>query len=387
MSSLHKVAIIGAGMTPVGEHWEKSLRTLGAEAAAAALADAGTDHVDALYVANAYAASISSQSHIAPLIAAETGLSGCETIGVESAEASGGAALRMGFLAVTSGLVETVMVLGVEKATDTVGAARLNARSISLDADYEAIHGLTPDALAALLMRRYMHVYNIPLSAFEGFSVNAHANGALNSRAMYRNKLKPGAFAKAPMVADPVTLFDSAPDGDGAAAIILTRADRAADRVPQPIHIVGSGAGSDAVALHDRADLLTLPGVHRATQAALHMADMTLTDLDLFEAHDAYTILTTLTLEAIGAAERGVGWQHAMPERIGLTGDLPISTFGGLKARGNPAGASGVYQAVEAVLQLRGIADANQVADAQTAMIQSVGSLGASVFTHILHRP
>jgi acetyl-CoA C-acetyltransferase len=379
---MRDVAIIGVGQTPVGEHWDASLRMLAADAARAAVDDAGVSEIDALYVSNAYGAVVSSQSQLAPLIADYSGLNGVETFAIEAAEASGGAALRTGYLAVASGAVETVMVLGVEKSTDMIGTARTLARSVSLDADYESIHGATLPALAALLMRRYMADYGLELSAFENFSINAHANGGKNANAMYKNKIKPGAFSKAPMISDPVSLFDSAPDADGAAAVILTSAERAADMVPQPVRIAGSSGASDTLALHDRDDLFALKAVALSTQKALAQAGISRDALDLLELHDAFTILTVLTLEAAGFAERGEGWKLAA--QIGLDGGLPISTFGGLKSRGNPVGATGVYQAVEAVLQLRSQAGANQVANAKTAMIQSVGGLGSTVITHIL---
>jgi acetyl-CoA C-acetyltransferase len=379
---MRDVAIIGIGQTPVGEHWDASLRMLAADAARAAIDDAGITEIDALYVGNAYGASVSSQSQIAPLIADYSGLNGVEAFTVEAAEAAGGAALRTGYLAVASGAVETVMVLGVEKSTDMIGTARTGARSVSLDADYEAIHGATLPALAALLMRRYMAEFGIELSVFENFSINAHANGGKNTNAMYRNKIKPGAFAKAPMIADPVSLFDSAPDADGAAAVILTSVERAADLVPHPIRITGSSAASDTLALHDRDDLFALKAVNLSTRKALAQAGIERDAVNLFELSDAFTILSVLTLEAAGFAERGEGWKLA--NQIGLDGTLPISTFGGLKSRGNPVGATGVYQAVEAVLQLRGAAGANQVANAQVALVQSVGGLASSVITHVL---
>ena len=378
---MREVAIIGLGQTPVGEHWDTSLRTLASDAARAALDDAGLQSVDALYVGNAYGATFSSQSQIGALAADYSGLHGVEAFAVDAGEASGGAALRAGYLAVASGAVESVMVLGVEKASDTVGTAHNLARNVSLDADYESIHGAT---LAALVMRRYMHEYGVELAAFEPFSINAHANGKLNPGAMYRNTLKPGAFGKAPIVADPVNLFDSAPDGDGGAAVILTAAERAADQVPIPVRITGSAGATDTLAVHDRADLLDLPAVRQSTAKALMQAGLTREAIDLFEAHDAFTILTVLALEAAGYAARGEGWKVAQDGGIALTGALPLSTFGGLKARGNPIGATGVYQAVEAALQLRGQANANQVPDARIALIQSIGGLGSSVFTHVL---
>lgn len=381
---MRDVSIIGIGQTPVGEHWDTDLRSLGIEAVRAAMEDGGVKQVDALYVGSAYGATVSSQSQIGPLIADYAGLRGVEAFTIEAGDASGGAALRTGYLAVASGEVEMAVVLGVEKSTDTVGAERVFARSVSLDTDYELVHGATLPALAALLMRRYMFEYGVELSAFENFSINAHANGAKNPNAMYRNLLKPGGFARAPMIADPVTLFDGAPDADGAAAVILTSAERAADLVPQPIHIAASAAATDTLTLHDRADLLDFEAVRLSFDKAIAQAGITRDDLDLFELHDAFTIISTLTLEAAGFAARGEGWRIAADQKIGLSADLPLSTFGGLKSRGNPVGATGIYQAVEATLQLRSAAGSNQVPEARVAMIQNMGGLGSTVITHIL---
>lgn len=383
---MRDVAIIGVGMTPVSEHWGSSLRELGAEAVRAALADSNLSEADALYVGNAYGATFSSQSHIGALVADHIGLHGIEAFSIEASDASGGAALRAGYLAVASGLVETAIVLGVEKSTDSVASAHVSARSVSLDADFEAIHGATLPALAGLLMRRYMHEYGVNVSDFEGFSINAHRNGKTNAFAMYRNTIKEGAFSKAPMVSDPVNLFDSAPDGDGAAAIVLTSATRANSLHAKPVKIIGSSAATDTMALHDRDDLLYLRAIDVSMHKAYQQAGITSKDVDLFELHDGFTILSVLALEAAGFCARGEGWRMAASagEAISLKGTLPISTFGGLKARGNPSGATGVYQAVEAVLQLRGLAGANQVADAKIAAIQSLGGMASTAVTHLL---
>lgn len=379
-----QVAIVGLGQTPVGEHWDTSLRALAGDAIHAALADAGLRSADMLIVGNAYAPTISSQSQLGALIAEYAGLTGIEAFTVEAGDASGGAALRAGYLAVASGEVETALVVGVEKSTDMIGTARTRARSVSLDADYEAVHGATLAASAALLMRRYMYEYGLELSAFEGFSINAHANGKNNANAMFRNQIKPGAFARAPMIADPVTLFDGAPDADGAAAVVLTRLERALDLVPQPVRIAASAAATDTLALHERADLLALQAAATSTGKAYAQANTSPANIDLFELHDAFTILCALSLEAAGFASRGEGWRLAAEGHIGPQGRIPISTFGGLKSRGNPVGAAGVYQAVEAALQLRGAAGANQIENARTAMIQSLGGLGSTAITHIL---
>jgi acetyl-CoA C-acetyltransferase len=381
---MRDVAIIGIGQSPVGEHWDSSLRMLAAEAIQLALEDAGIEQIDALYVGNAYGGTISSQTQLGALIADYAGLSNVEAFTTEAAEASGAAALRTAYLAVASGAVETAAVVGVEKSTDMLANARVQARNVSLDADYESAHGATLTGLAALLMRRYMFEYGLELSAFEGFSINAHANGGLNDYAMFKNSIKPGRFAKAPMISDPVSLFDNAPDADGAAAVIITSANRAVDMVPLPVRISGSAAATDTLTLHDRSDLLYLKAANISAHKAFARAGITAKDVNLFELDDAYTILSALTLEATGFAARGEGWKLAQNNSIGLKGSLPISTFGGLKARGNPVGATGVYQAVEAVLQLRGNAGANQVENAKTALIQNLGGLGSTAIAHIL---
>ena len=383
---MQDVAIIGVGQVPVGEHWDMGLRQLALGAIRAALQDARLDHADAIIVGNALGGNLSGQNHLGALVADSTGLSGVEAVRVEAADASGGMALRQGYLAVASGLAETVLVVGVEKATDRTGPERDTSLATTLDADYEATPGATPAALAGLLMRRYMHEHGVALEQFEPFSINAHANGALNANAMYRNKLRPGAFAKAPVVADPVNLFDSAPEGDGAAAVVLTSAARALDLAPRPVRIAGSAAATDTLALHNRTDLLFLRAANLAAGRAYEAAGIAPGDLHLAELHDSFTVLTALQLEAIGFARRGEGWKPAVEGAIGREGRLPISTFGGLKARGNPLGATGVYQAVEVALQLRGEAGDNQVSGARLGLTLNLGGLGGTAVAHVLER-
>lgn len=383
---MRNVSIIGTGMIPVGEHWASSLRSLATDALRLAMNDAGIQRADALFVGNAFGASMSSQSHLGCLIADHTGLQGIEAYTIEAADASGGAALRAAFLAVASGAIETALVVGVEKCSDAIGDSRYEGRSIALDADYEAIQGATLPALTAMLMRRYLHEYDLDTAVFEGFSINAHSNGSRNPNAMFRNRLKPGVFSNAPMIADPVGLFDAAPDADGAAAVVLASSERAADLVSKPVRILASAAATDTLMIQDRVDPLYLSAVGLSTNKALQQANITIQECDFFELHDAFTILTALSLEAVGLAEKGEGWKWAANsgQDIALSGKLPISTFGGLKSRGNPAGATGVYQAVEAATQLRGEAGDNQVRSARIGLIQNLGGVGSTAVTHIL---
>lgn len=380
---MRDVSIIGIGQTPVGEHWGRGLRDLAMEAIQAALQDAGNPAVDALYVGNMLGGGLSRQEHLSALVADFAGLRGVAALRTEAAGASGGLALRQGLLAVASGYHERVLVLGVEKMTDMLGSERDAVMLTSVDADYDGSQGVTPEANGGLLMRRYLHEYGLELSDMAGFSVNAHSNGALNKDAMYRNRLKPESYARAPMVANPVNLFDAAPYADGAAAVILAASESAPDLVPRPVRVTGSAVATDALSLASRNRLLELSGAGLSARRAFEQAGIGPDEVDLFELHDEFSVLAALALEACGFAEKGEGWKLAADGHIGLTGRVPVSTFGGLKARGNPGGATGVYQAVEIARQLRGEAGDNQVSDARIGVAQNLGTLGATAVTHV----
>jgi acetyl-CoA C-acetyltransferase len=378
------VSIIGIGKTDVREHWETSIRHLAWYAIEAAMDDADTTEIDALFVGNMLAGPLSSQKHVGALVADFAGLRGIEAVTVEAADASGGAAVRQAVLAVKSGLLQTALVVGVEKMTDQTGSPVVSAMASSLDADYEAVHGQTLAGAGALLMRRYMYEFGVEVADFAGFSVNAHANGADNPLAMFQNRLKADRFAMAPLIADPVSLFDAAPAGDGAAALIITSSERAADMVPNPVEIAGSALATDTIGLHDRRDIMHLAAAAESAQKAMQAAGVSPQDIDLFELHDSFTVMAALSLEASGFAARGEGWKLARDGEIGRNGRVPISTMGGLKARGNPMGATGVYQVVEIAQQLRGLAGACQIPDARIGMAQNIGGSGATAVTHIL---
>jgi acetyl-CoA C-acetyltransferase len=385
---MQDVSIIGIGRTGVGEHWDRPLRDIALEAARAAMENAGLgpDDIDAVVVGNAFGATVSGQTHLSALLADYIGLRGVEALRVEAADASGGIAVRQASMMLNT--ARTVMVLGVEKVTDQVAADRVTAMTTALDAEHEAIQGATPAALAGLLMRRYMHEHGVELANFEGFSMNAHANGNKNPSAMFRNLIKPGRFASAPMVADPVNLFDGAPEADGAAALILTRTDYARDLNAAAVNIISSAVATDAFSLHDRDDLLFLGAVNAAAGRALEQVGRSPSDVDVLELHDAFTILSALQLEAAGFAERGAGWRLAADGAINLDGNLPISTFGGLKARGNPVGATGVYQVAEVALQLLEQAEGNQITPTPgLGMTLNIGGMGSTAVAHLLARP
>jgi acetyl-CoA C-acetyltransferase len=321
------------------------------------------------------------------LIADFAGLAGIEAVTVEGAGASGGLALRQAYLMVAAGAAEAALVVGVEKLTDQTGSSVEAAISTAVDSDYEAVQGLTPTAQSALLMRRYMHEFNVSHDNFAGFPVVAHANGVSNPNAMFRRAIKVESYQRAGTISEPLNMFDVAPGADGSAAVLLTRPDLLPPSFShQLVRISGSSSVTDNLALHDRPDPLTFQAARLSAERACRQAGILPADIDLFELFDAFSIYAAMSLEAAGFAERGQGWQLAQDGDLSLNGSLPISTFGGLKARGNPGGATGIYQVVEAVLQLRGLAGENQVGDARRALVQSLGGPASSAATHVLEK-
>jgi acetyl-CoA C-acetyltransferase len=379
------VVIAGIGQTPVGEHWDISLRELAFNAIEAAVQDSGGLRPQALFVANMLAPSLSSQAHLGALIADFAGLTGIEAATIESAGASGGAALRQAYLSVTAGVTDVVLVVGVEKMTDKIGADTEAAVATSVDSDFEAVQGLTPTAQAAMLMQRYLYEFSPPREAFAGFALTAHANAANNPNAMYPKAIRPEVYNRAGTVSAPLNLFDVAPNADGAAALVITRPDLLPPAYSHPlVRISGSSLATDILALHDRPDPLNLQAARISIERACRQAGILPHDVDLFELYDSFSIIAALSLEAAGFTERGSAWKLSQDGEIGLQGSIPISTFGGLKARGNPGGATGVYQVVESVLQLRGEGGLNQIPDARLALVQSLGGPASSAAVHVL---
>jgi len=382
------IYIIGVGMTTAGEHWDLSMKELALQAISAARAEASQASPEALFVANMLAPALSRQTQLGALLADFAGLRGIEAMSVEAAGASGGMALRQAYLALRSGAISSALVVGAEKVTERVSSEVEAAVMSAGDADYESIHGITQTSQAALLMRRYLYEHGLPGDALADFSVCAHANGANNPYAMFRKPISREIYLRAPMASEPLNMYDAAPLADGAAAVFLMSADALPKTQIYPlVRITGSGAATDSIALHDRPDPLQFSAVTLATQRALDQAGLDRNSIDFLELHDRFSIYAALSLEAAGWAEPGQGWRLAAAGAVRATDGLPLCTFGGSKARGDIGGATGVYQAAEATLQLQDRAGGAQVNEPQHALIQCLGGVAATAVTHVLSRP
>lgn len=377
---MRSVSVVGIGQLPVEKASALSLRQLGGEAIRRAMEDASVDRVDALFASNMLADEIQGQKHIASLIAEEANLFGVEALQVRAAMAGGAAAIRVAFLSVASGEADLAIAVGAEKMSEGVAPPAL---SKALDAMRDVPEGATMISKNADLKRMYLDRYNVPEDGLVNFPVVAHDNARSNPFALYKKTISPSEVQCSRVIHAPLHLFECSPICDGAAAVVLAPSEQARALNPEPVQLLASSVVNDRFRIDDREDPLQLEAAHRSSHDAYRKANINREDIHLFEVHDAFSIMACLQLEAAGFAEPGQGWRLAVEDEIRLQGQIPITTMGGLKARGHPIGATGLYQACEIVLQLIGRAGANQVRNAEIGMMQSVGGAASTVLTHI----
>ena len=380
---MRDVAVVGVGMTKWGELWDKSLRTIFVEPALMALEDAGLDRLDSMIVGCMSSGLFVGQEHLASLLSDYLGKNPVPAARVESACASGGLALRQGFIEVASGMSDIVLVGGVEKMTDVNGAEATYALGTAADQEYEGYHGLTFPGLYALMAVHHMHAHGTTREQLAKVAVKNHENGSRNPLAQFPFKVSVEAVLDSVLVADPLRILDCSPITDGAAAVILCSVEMAKKLKKPVVRITGSGHATDTIALSARQDLSWIESTHLAAKKALAMAKRKVEDMHLFEVHDCFTIAEIMVSEALGIVKKGQGGPAVADGLTALTGKFPVNPSGGLKAKGHPVGATGVAQAVEVVKQLRGDAGARQVKGATRGLTQNMGGTGGSTVVHV----
>ena len=381
------VFVIGAGETKYGELWEKSLRDLAVEAGLKAIENAGiySRDVQILYGSNSLAGIINGQENIGSLIADFSGIASgnIPAVRIEASSASGGAAVREAYLAIKSGEYDLAVVGGVEKMTDIFGNEVLDMMSSLLDREWEAFFGATPAALAAISARKYMKDFNVKKEALAMMSVNDHANASLNPNSHFKNKITLDQALNATSVAEPLNLMDCSPVTDGASAIVLASESYLKKNKLNGMRILASAISQDYLALHSRDSIYTLDSTRIAADEAFKRSGLKRGDMSFVELHDSYSIYGLMELEDLGFAKKGEA-HKLVEEDIKLGGRLPVNPSGGLKAKGNPLGATGVGQFVEAFLQLKGKADKRQVKDARYGLLQNMAGTGSTSVVHIV---
>jgi acetyl-CoA C-acetyltransferase len=382
---MREVAIIGVGMMKWGELWKKSFRDIFVEAALNAIDDAGADHIDSMYVGCMSGGLFVGQEHVGSIMADYLGQKHIPAARVESACASGGLAVKMGFLEIASGMSNIVLVGGVEKMTDVDGGGATAALATAADQEYEVYNGVTFPGLYAMIARAHMDKYGTQREHLAEVAVKNHSNGMLNPYAQFQSKITREEVLNSVVVADPLRILDCSPITDGAAAMIMCDMETAKKLSKKPlVRIMGVGHASDTIALHNRKDLTTLNSTVKAAKDAYKMADVKPSDIDVAEVHDCFTIAEIVVSEDLGFFEKGEGGCAVSDGRTQIGGEIPINPSGGLKSKGHPVGATGVAQVIEIVKQLRGEADKRQVENAHIGLTQNMGGSGGSSIVHIL---
>lgn len=360
--------------TRFGELWDKGLRELAIEAATGALevAAMSLNDIDAIYISNMCASRFSGQDHLGALIASDlhTSIPSCH---IEAACASGSVAIRTAFLDIMSGTSNNVLVIGVEKMSDvTIDMATTGLTGAS-DEEWEAYYGATFPSLYAMIARAHMNKYKTTKEQLALTAVKNHQNATLNPKAHFRKPITVEEVIRAPMVADPLGLYDCSPISDGAAAIILSNKHK------KGAQLLSIEQAQASIALHDRNDITKLEATVQAAGKAYTKTNLKPTDISIMEVHDCFTIAEICAYEDLGLVEKGKGGQLIESGKVNIDGSIPVNTSGGLKAAGHPVGATGIKQAVEIISQLSGNAKERQVKhDLKYGLTHNVGGSGAT---------
>jgi acetyl-CoA C-acetyltransferase len=382
-----RVAIIGVGLTKFGELWESSFSQVFVEAGINAIKDANIDGKDleAIFVGNMSGGRFIDQEHVSSLIADHAGLNPLPSTRVEAACASGGLALRQGVMSILSGFHDIVVAGGVEKMTDVLTGQTTHTLATAADWEWETFLGTTFPGLYAMMARKHMEEFGTTREQLAMVSVKNHSNAKHNPYAQYPFDITVDDVLNSSMVADPLRLLDCSPITDGAACVILASEKKAKEFTDSPVYITGSGQASGTIALHSRKQIPVVDATVNAAKEAYKRANIGAKDIQVAEVHDAFTIGEILAIEGLGFVDIGKGGKATEEGVTKIGGKIPVNTSGGLKAKGHPVGATGIAQAVEIALQLRGQATGRQT-DADVGLSHNVGGSGGTAVVHIYEK-
>jgi acetyl-CoA C-acetyltransferase len=384
---MRKVAVIGIGMTRFGHLWEKDIISLAVEAGVKAVRDAGIHKkdVEVLYGGTMSGGLFNSQEHLGSMLPDYLGFKNIPSVRVEAACASGGLALRQGYIDIASGMHDIAVVGGVEKMTDLSTHSVTKVLATAADTEREGVFGATFPGLYAMMAKLHMHKFKTTEEQLAHVAVKNHKNALHNPFAQFHKEISVDDVLRSPKIADPLKLLDASPITDGGAAIVLASEEKAKELCDTPVWIAGSGHATDSISLHDRQDLLTLKATVMAAKQAYEQARLTPKDIQVAEVHDCFTIAELLAIEDLGFVSKGMSGKFVEEGHTQIGAKIPINTSGGLKAKGHPIGASGIAQAIEAVLQLRGDAGKRNTG-AENALTHNVGGSGGTSVVHIFRR-
>lgn len=381
-----KVYAASAGLTNIGDRWGDSILDLAVEASRGALKRSPVKKPDQIVVGNMFSSVGAGQEHLGALLANALGFTGTAAYKVEAACASGGSAFNVAFNLVRSGAIDSALVVGVEKMRDLEPEEISQALAMAESAEYTQFVGATFAALNGLLARYYMEQMNVSRDELSSLPVLDHANAVTASHAQFKKAITPEVVSRSAMISDPLRLFDCAPVGDGAAAIVLANSNATSGTKRKMAEVLGGSISTNEFSIYERKDMLDFKATRVAFKKAMEDAGLSSNKLNIAEIHDAFSVVGALCLEAMGFSKRGQGSKDVKEGKYNRGSDLSVNTFGGLKARGHPVGATGMYQIAEAYLQLTDQAGKNQVEGVEYAVTQNVGGVDTTSAVHVFGR-
>ena len=384
---MKEVYIAAASALPVQAQYPGTFLQLGGRALANCMGGISDLKPTGLFVGNMLGGLLDRQTQVGAALAEHVGMKGVEAYSIDAACAAGSAAFRAGCSAIRGGAHRIVAVCGVEKMSTGAREDTISALATASNWRSEGARGETFVSLNERLQRAYIDRYRLSSNAFAPFSILAHRNACENPHARFQRAIDTTTYQNDKQVHGTMRRYDAAPICDGAASILLVDKEAAMSlqRAGHPtVRVAGGACATDTLGLSERHDPLDLRALGQATARALEEARLTRDEIDLLEPHDAFTIMTALSLESSEFVPKGRATY--LTDEFQPGGRIPIATMGGLKARGHPVGATGVYQLVEAYLQVAGLAGRAQVKGARIAMTQNLGGTGATAIVHIIAR-
>lgn len=370
---------------------EESIVELARWASLEAIRDAHADdeRLDRVIVATQNPDEFTGRGHLSTLVTDDLGLVPAAATRVETGPSSGASAFEAGVAFIGAGLADLVLVVGVEKMSEVDRGTASSILAKMMSYENETVYGGTPATLAALIARRYMHDYGLSREDLALIPVKAHQNGSHNPLAHFRKVITVDSVLNAPVVASPLTLFDCCPTSDGAAAVVLA-SEEVMHRLgvrDRSVRVLGVGHATDHMAVQHRLSLTSLSATVNAARAALGMARLSIKDIDVWELHDAFSILELIDMEDLGLAPRGRAIDLLRDGTTSIDGTAPVNTTGGLKSRGHPTGATGLAQIRDLVTQIRGEAPKPlQVCDAEIGLSHNIGGFGNNMVVTVIGR-
>lgn len=375
MVDLSNNFITSSGLVEIGDLWSKSIIDIAVDAGKKAL-DESTNNPDLIIIANMFSSLSSNQENLGYVITDALGLTGLPTFKIESGECSGAMACHVANNLLKKGTFDSIMVIGVEKMYDLLPPKIIEALSIGETYEFSQYFGITPSAINGLLARLYIDKYGISRDELSSVPVLCHQNSKNSSHSQFKNSISSEIVERSPMISDPLHLLDISAPADGAASVILSNV-----KTDSSVEILSSVNKTSEVFL-SRENMLSFEATRNATSDALQQANVNLENIDLFEIHDNTSVNAALILENIGLSSPGNATRDIMSGKFSIESKQSISTSGGLKARGNPIGATGVYQIAECYDQLLG--NSTQKSGANIALTHNMSGIDSNVVMHVL---